>query len=237
MRIGIMQPYFMPYPGYFALIKHTDQWVVFDTANYIKNGWINRNKILAQTKEGISYITIPLHNKSRNISIKDTYIDETQEWRLKMMRQVEYYKNKAPYFNEVYALLSDILACKTDNISELNIYSLKKTCEYLKISFHYTVFSDDRMGIETVNAPDEWALEISKKMGADIYINPPGGKSFYNSEKYRKDGVELLFLSLKPYRYKTFEEKFTPDLSIIDAMMFNSVDEIASILNNRELTS
>lgn len=230
--IGIMQPYFLPYLGYFALIKHTDSWVVFDTVQYIDKGWMNRNRILSQSKEGIVYITVPVKKKSRDMLIKDTCIDDTQKWRQKIKGQITFYKKKAPYYYKVNNLINEILSFDTNKLSELNVYALEKICNYLDIDFKYTVFSHDTMGIDEVSSPDEWALEITKSMGANTYINPPGGKSFFDNEKYKKEKIDLKFLTLNLKEYNTFSDTFIPGLSIIDVMMFNHPEEITELLND-----
>ena len=70
VRLGIMQPYFFPYLGYFDLINRTDRWIVFDTAQYIRHGWVNRNRILHSDSEW-QYILVPLKKHSRKAAIKD----------------------------------------------------------------------------------------------------------------------------------------------------------------------
>ena len=230
-----MQPYFFPYLGYFSLIKHTDKWVVFDTVQYIKRGWINRNRILSSSKGGTAFITVPIINQSRNMLIKDSLIDNTQRWKKKIFGQIDYYKKKAPFFYETKSILENILSHETTRICMLNIIALKKICEYLEIDFDYSIFSENTMGINSVNEPDEWALEISKKMGANEYINAIGGKSFFNNEKYEREGISLKFLKQKFDVYKSFNQEFLPALSIIDVMMFNSTETINKMLDNYEL--
>jgi hypothetical protein len=89
--------------------------------------------------------------------------------------------------------------------------------------------------IKEAKEPDEWALNISKEMGAKEYINPPNGKSFFNPEKYKKENIKLSFLDLKITEYDQKREYFEPGLSIIDVMMFNSPEEINKMLANYEL--
>lgn len=235
MKLGIMQPYFFPYLGYFSLIKLTDKWVVFDTVQYKKRAWINRNKILSEAKSGISYITVPVIKQTRDMLIKDTLIDNSQKWKEKIYGQIAYYKKKAPFFDQTKVILEKILNHDTNEISQLNIMGLKLICEYLNIEFNYFLFSENSMGISQVNEPDEWALEISNHLGARTYINPPGGKSFFDKKKYDEMGIELKFLrqSLKPYRM--FNGEFIPGLSIIDIMMFNSPEDINKMLDDYEL--
>lgn len=235
MKLGIMQPYFLPYLGYFSLIKCTDQWVVFDTVQYINKGWINRNRILSPSKEGISYMTVPVIKKSREMLIKDALIDDSKNWREKIIGQINYYKKKAPFFNDTKNIIEEFFDYDSEFISELNVFGLELICSYLNIPFKYQVFSHDIMGINSVESPDEWALEISKKKGADVYINPPGGKAFFNKDKYDKVGIKLKFHNFQFTQYNTFSEGFQPGLSIVDVMMFNSPEKINAMLEKYEL--
>ena len=230
-----MQPYFLPYLGYFSLIKNTDEWVVFDNVQYINRGWINRNRILSESKDGVAYITIPVIKQSREMLIMDTMIDDSQNWREKIFGQVNFYKKKAPYYLNSMQLIKKILDFDTDKISELNTNALKVICDYLELDFKYSVFSKNPMGIVSVSEPDEWALKISIANGANTYINPPGGKSFFNKNKYEKAGIELKFLNQKLNPYETLNQSFIPGLSILDVMMFNSPKSINKMLDDYEL--
>jgi hypothetical protein len=235
MKIGIMQPYFLPYSGYFSLIKHTDQWVIFDTVQYIKKGWINRNRIMSQSPKGFSYITIPLKKQPRSTPIKDTLIDYSQNWRIKIAGQLAYYKGKAPFYFRTKRIVDSIFERDYGTISELNTVALSAVCEFLAIPFNFQVFSDDSMEIESVREPDEWALEICKKIGAKEYINPPGGRSFFNKKKYHQAGVELKFLIPKLIPYKSINGAYLPGLSIVDVLMFNDIDQVHKMLDAFEL--
>ena len=235
MKLGIMQPYFLPYLGYFSLIKNTDEWIVFDNVQYINRGWINRNRILSESKDGISYITIPVIKQSREMLIKDAMIDDSQNWRGKIYGQVNFYKKKAPYYSNSMQLIKKILDFKTRKISELNTFALKALCDYLELDFKYSVFSENTKGIVPVCESDEWALKISIANGANTYINPPGGKSFFDKNKYEKAGIELKFLNQKLNPYETLNQSFIPGLSILDVMMFNSPQSITKMLDDYEL--
>ena len=235
MKLGIMQPYFFPYLGYFSLIKNTDKWVVFDTPQYINKGWVNRNRVLSPSKEGFSYITVPVVKHSRDIRIKDVLIDHSRDWKAKIMGQMDYYRKHAPHYMETKEILDELFRRDIDGISELNIAALDMVCGYLGIAFDYSVFSGNTMGIDSVGGPDEWSLEISKKMGASIYVNPPGGRSFFNKEKFDKAGIGLRFLTQRLSIYNTYPYNFVPGLSIIDVMMFNSPTDINNMLEDYEL--
>ncbi len=80
MRLAVMQPYFFPYLGYFALIKKSDHFVIFDTPQFIRHGWIERNRILKPV-EGWQYIKVPLVKHSRETAIKDIVIRNSENWK------------------------------------------------------------------------------------------------------------------------------------------------------------
>ena len=90
MKLGIMQPYFFPYVGYYSLIKNTDKFILFDTVQFIRHGWIERNRIL-KPNEGWQYIQVPLLKHNRDIFIKDLGIKNTELWREKLKAQLQNY--------------------------------------------------------------------------------------------------------------------------------------------------
>jgi len=232
--IGIMQPYLFPYLGYFSLIKHTDEWIVFDTVQFINKGWINRNRILKQGGDNVGFLTVPVKKASRDMLIKDVLIDKEQRWKSKIFGQLTYYKKKAPFYEPTMKIVNVILEFETNNINELNVFALEKICDYLGIRFKFSFFSKNNYGIDTVAAPDEWALKITKHLNFKTYINLPGGINFFDLEKYKRENIDLKFLAIKLEPYKTFNDRFIPGLSIIDVMMFNSPQRINEMLDNYE---
>jgi hypothetical protein len=234
MKLGIMQPYFFPYLGYFSLIKNTNKWVFLDLVQYIKHGWINRNRILNPLK-GWQYIIVPLKKYLHTAPIKDIKIASSYDWKRKIIRQLGPYKKKAPYYEEVTRLVEEIFKYNTDSIDEFNIFSLKKTCEFLNIPFNYEVLSMMDITIGKINEPDDWALEISKSLNAKEYINAPGGRKFFHKSKFVSSGINLNFLQINLREYDQKRDKFEPGLSIIDVMMFNSKEKIQDMLDDYEL--
>lgn len=234
MKIAIMQPYFLPYLGYFALIKHTDQWVVFDTPQFMRHSWIERNRIL-KPSDGWQYIRIPLVKHKREIAIKDIRIHQNIEWHKKILAQLEHYKKNAPYYYNVIELLNKIVTYDTDSIVEMNINALVVVCSYLKINFQYKLFSEFSDKIKNVKSPDDWAFKISKYFGANEYYNLPGGIKFFNRAKFNQHHIKLNFLNLNIREYDQKRNIFEPGLSIIDVMMFNTPEEIIDMLNTYKL--
>lgn len=227
-----MQPYFMPYIGYISLIKHTDRFILFDTVQFIRHGWIERNRIL-KPNDGWQYIQVPiLKAEGRDTKIKDIKINNSENWKNKILAQLYHYKKKAPYYFSTINLLNNILSQDYVSIVDLNRTSLDQICEYLNIPRKMEVFSSMDIHIEQANAPDEWALNICKAIdGVTGYWNPPGGLEFFDRSKYINAGINLNFQSVEIMPYSQKREKFEGGLSIIDVMMFNSVEEINTMLD------
>lgn len=228
MKIAIMQPYLFPYIGYFSLIKNTDFFVFFDTPQYIRKGWINRNRILS-TNGDVTYFTVPIQKADRNTPINKSVISYNYDWKVKILGQLKIYK-KAPNYDKVINLVNDVFNTDTMLISDLAIKSIVKTCKYLDIDIKYDIFSKMNLALPEVKEPDEWVLYITKELGYNTYINPPGGMSFFNREKYQINDVDLQFLVQEIIPYRQNREAFIPALSMIDVMMFCSCNEINEML-------
>jgi hypothetical protein len=231
MIIYAMQPYFFPYVGYFSPIRHCDVFIVVDTVQYRKQSWINRNRIINLDKD-FTYIHIPVQKMGRDSLIKDMLITDDPGWGDIFIRQLSVYARKAPYYKQVIELVRTCLECKTCSLSEWNINSIVRTCEYLGISNKPSVLSNMPIKLETVNAPDEWGLFITIAVGGDTYLNLPGGVGFYNKEKYLTRGIELKFIRNNITPYDQHLKEFVPSMSIIDVMMYNSIRDTNKLIDD-----
>ena len=233
MRVALMQPYFFPYIGYFQLIAAVDEFLIFDNAQYIRRGWINRNRILNAQKETV-YIHIPVKKAHRETRINEIVINHDSSWKEKIFNQLNYY-NKAPNYVFVMDFLDECFNINYFNLSELNTILLKKTCNLLEIHTNITVLSEKFPMINEANTTDEWGIKVAKALGATTYINAIGGIEFYDQQKYNANNLNIQFIKpvIKPY--KQFNHIFIPGLSIIDVMMFNNLEEIKEMLEICEL--
>ena len=220
MKLAIMQPYFFPYLGYFDLIHRTDRWVVFDTAQYIRHGWVNRNRIL-HPNSGWQYITAPLRKHHRDSPIRDILIQEGKDWRDRLCGQLAHYRRRAPY----YAATTDLVRYCLDNdepsLARLNAAILDKVCGYLQIPFRYEFFSDMKLDLGPIDGPGDWALRISEALGASEYVNPPGGEVLFDKAKFEAAGIRLTIQRFENMTYPCDGYDFEPALSIIDVLMWN----------------
>lgn len=225
--LAIMQPYFFPYPGYFSLIKHVDEFIIFDTAQFIRHGWVDRNRIL---NEGNPLYIRPTKIKHSNRSpINEILLKNNEQWKAKIIAQLTTYR-KAPYFEETKSILDNIFEEDIQRLVNLNKMSIQVICNYLDIKTPIKIWSEMDLTIGEVKAPDEWALRICEAMKAQKYINPIGGLELFNSKKYEAMGIDIQFLDCLP-EYNQFDKDFIPGLSIIDMLMFNSKDQINQMLD------
>ena len=232
MTIAIMQPYFMPYIGYISLIKHTDRYILFDTVQFIRHGWIERNRMLKKN-ESWQYIQVPLIKPSgRDTRIMDVQINNAEPWKQKILSQIQHYKKVAPNYYKVLRLLNEIFEQEYLDITTLNKVSLEAVCRYLGFPRELEVFSKMNLQIDPVNAPDEWALNICKAL-PDVteYLNPIGGLEFFDRTKYEKAGIRIEFQQMEITPYDQKRPIFEPGLSILDVMMWNDVETINSMLD------
>lgn len=232
--LGIQQPYFFPYIGHFALINYVDHYIFFDTPQYERRSWMNRNRILNPNSD-FSYINVPLEKAPQKTAICDMKIDNSQEWREQIFAQLTIYKKKAPYYNKTIEFLKEVLSPDFSTLSELNIHTTKEVCRYIGINTSFDTFSELKLDLEDVNAPDEWALRITEALNYDTYVNALGGMEFFDRSKYTNAGINLKFMKteLKPYVQRI--GRFVEGLSIIDVMMFNTVEEIQELLTHYTL--
>jgi hypothetical protein len=229
-----MQPYFFPYLGYFSLINQADEFMIFDTPQFMRKGWIERNRII-KLNGGSVYIKVPLIKSSLDTSIKDMKIDHSLNWRNKIVSQLDIYKKKSPYYKQVKALVEDCISDDDTSISKMNEKVLRKVCKYIGITTKITVFSGKKLNIDTPVSPDEWALNICNSVGATTYINAEGGQSFFDPKKYKDNNISLNFIEQPLVEYEQFGGDFEAGLSIIDVLMFNSPKELIAMLSQGTL--
>lgn len=235
MKIAIMQPYFFPYIGQFQLINAVDRFILADDVQYIRHGWINRNRVLKPV-DGEYYIIMPLEKHSTYTQIRNIKVVGGFEWKQRILRQVEHYRKKSPFYKPVYELLSYCFHSDDDtSIARLNGGYLKAVCDYLGIHFKVEISSEIGVSVEDVIDKEDRVFKMCRKLNATEYINPPGGMELYNKESFAKQGLRLSFLKPDPIEYDQFRKGFEPGLSIIDVMMFNSPADIRLMLSKFQL--
>lgn len=232
MQIAIMQPYFLPYIGYFQMIKAVDTFVFYDDVNFIKRGWINRNRILVNQEA--QYLTIPLKNASQNKPINEIRRNQDTKEESKIIRTVELSYKKAPYFPEVFPLFERILKTSSTFISEMAMESVKLLSGYLNLQTQFLISSESFPETHSLERSKR-LMEICHKLESKDYLNAIGGQEIYTKEQFSAEGISLKFIQSNPITYPQFGNDFIPWLSILDVLMFNSPDKVNEMLDQYEL--
>ena len=217
MKLAVMQPYFFPYMGYFQLIDKVDFFVIFDDVNYIKGGWINKNRILQQGE--ILNITLPVQKVSQNRKINEHLRTSDIKTLKKLKTKLKFSYCKAPNYKEFFPLLCQIIDYPETNLAKYLTNSLREISAYLGLKTRFIYSSQLSNHDEWDNAEDR-IIDITKQLGCTEYYNLPGGKDLYNTDKFANQNVKLNFISpeLTPYGQLNIND-FIPGLSVIDYIM------------------
>ena len=229
-KIAIMQPYLFPYIGYWQLINAVDEFVLFDDVNFIMRGYINRNILL----NGQAHLfTIPLDKPSQNKLINEVSLKFDEYEKNKFLKMLQCAYKKAPYFEFVYPLLEKVANYDEINLSKYIKYSIINVLSYLGIK-RFIRCSSDIQKDNSLKAQDK-IIDICKKENANIYINAIGGQALYSNDDFMNNNLVLKFIKMDEISYKQFKNNFVPNLSIIDVLMFNSVEDVNNMLNKYAL--
>jgi hypothetical protein len=231
MKLAVMQPYVFPYIGYFQLINAVDLFVFYNDVNFIKKGWVNRNRILVNGKEHL--FTIPCRDISQNRPICETEIGFDTGERSKLLATIQQAYKKAPFFIAIYKIVEEVLSADYTYIDEMAIAGIKEVCRYLSIGTQFKESREQYDNRELVRADRIIAICLKEKAGQ--YINAEGGTELYSRDQFNRAGIKLNFLKTKPLPYRQLDNEFVPSLSIIDVLMFNSKDDVRQMLQSFEL--
>lgn len=223
-----MQPYFFPYIGYWQLINAVDTFVIYDNIQFTKKGWIRRNRILLNGEDKM--ISIPVKKDSDYLDINKRYLSETINIdKIKILNQIKMAYSKAPEFPRVFPIIENAVNTNEDNLFDYIFSTIKVILNYLEIDTEIVISSNVDMDHSLKNR--DRVTEICKKFEAREYINPIGGVELYNKDDFLSEGINLKFLKSNVMEYKQFDNKFIPNLSIIDVLMFNSKERVKEMLS------
>jgi hypothetical protein len=229
VKLGIMQPYFFPYLGHFALIAHTDAWIVFDVTQYTPKTWMNRNRVL-HPKEGWNYVSVPLANSSISIKTHEAQVLNLDEARRSVLGKLTHYR-RAPHYKAVEALVQEAMAEHGDSsLVALNVRGLDAVCRYLGLPFDYRICSELDLPLPDTLPPGGWAPAICAALGASGYVNPIGGRELFDPNDFSSRDIALQFLSFDHPVYEAGAYRFEPGLSILDVLMWNAPETVTQMI-------
>jgi hypothetical protein len=230
VRVGVMQPYFLPHLSYFQLIANTDVFCLHDKVKYTKQSWINRNRFVINGK--IQYITIPLRSSSDYNLINEKEISETFDIK-SLIKLIELNYKKSPNFHEVFPLLIEILSFKNSNLFSFLENSIVQLSGHLELKTKIIRCSDT--GYDQNLTKSAMVVEICKKLGAGVYTNSEGGISLYNPQDFLHNGILLQFSKRMEFSYTNSLGQADSSLSVIDTLMWADKKKLIQSLHEMEL--
>lgn len=232
MKLAVMQPYFMPYIGYWQLISSVDKFIIYDNIEFTKKGWFNRNRILDGNHDRL--FTIPIKKDSDYLPVYQRFLaDDSDQEIARILRIIEITYKKAPYFNEVYPLIQKCFLFQDKNLFAYIYNSVQIVCAYLQITT--PIILSSQIPIDHSLKSTQKVLALCQAEGATTYINAIGGKDLYANEDFSTEGIELKFIQSNPINYQQYGNSFVPWLSVIDVMMFNDGTTIKRMLTEYQL--
>lgn len=228
MRLGIMQPYFMPYLGYFQLMALVDKYVIFDDVNYIRRGWSARNNILVNGQNHLFSIAVEGGSQNKlytEVMVSDNFV--------KFRKTLQMCYKKAPCFKDTMEILERVFSFNDKRFNYFMKNSYEILLDYFGIDTEL-ILSSSLKNDKNLKGKDK-IMDICKLLNTDWYINAIGGRDLYDEQEFGNNGIRLSFLEPKLNEYPQLSLRFVPALSIIDVMMMNNKDELRRQLNSYQL--
>jgi hypothetical protein len=230
--IAVMQPYLFPYLGYFQLIAAADVFVLGDDLQYVRSGWVNRNRILHNNEARL--ITFPLKKDRFQLQINqrqlcDHFSDEAE----RLIRLIAESYQQAPYFAQVMPLVERLIRFPQQNISLYAEHAIREMCAYLHIVTPIMRSSDLILGSPVDK--QERIIRIAHTFEATTFITPEGGSVVYDRDHFARNRLLVRFFRMDPVEYRQFRQPFVANLSIIDVLMFNCIEQVQHMLTQYRL--
>lgn len=218
---AVMQPYFMPYIGYFQLIAAVDVFIVYDNIKYTKKGWINRNRYLRNGAAAV--FSLPLKADSDGLDIRDREI--AVDFRpAKLLNQLAEAYRRAPHFSVTFPLIERVVGYEERNLFRFIEHSILSTSDHLGIGTD-TVRSSDLRVDDNLRSQDR-VLALCEAVQATAYLNAIGGLDLYSRQAFQDRDIDLAFIRSRLPEYIQQGPPFVTALSIVDVLMFNPLAQV-----------
>ena len=225
--IAIMQPTFLPWLGYFAMLKCVDEFVFLDTVQFDTRSWQQRNRICHN--EGSLMLTVPVKkNGLRGQSIHEVRISE--EWKKnKIIKSITHSYSRYEWFEHYHESLFNLINHSRVSLCELNISIIEWGCDLLEIKTP-TIRSSS---LQSHRKKDQGLLDICRQRKAETYISPIGSHAYLkNSNAFKDVNINLKYFLFSCAPYKQPSKNFIPQLSFIDALFLHGPKVTNHLLNN-----
>lgn len=228
MKIALMQPYFVPYLGYFQLMGAVDLFVIHDDVEFSKGGWINRNRILISGEP--KFLTIPLQRMSDYALINQREIASSYDCK-KSIRALEAAYGKAPHWRSLAREVSEIVCPETRSLVDHNVGGL----EVIKRMLNQTtpLVTSSEVLPDANSSGTRKVIDVCRVLGASEYVNPVGGINLYSPKEFLEQGIKLTFLQSRLSKYaQGHNQEFVPALSVLDSLAWVGTTETSFLVQS-----
>lgn len=215
-KIAILQSNYIPWKGYFDIIKMADVFVVYDEVQYTKNDWRNRNII--KTPNGPMWLTIPVRQLNLEQKINETRVS-LKNWNIKHWNAIKANYTKAPYFKQHEERFRELyLGMNTDLLSEINLKFICVINDILGIQTEII----DSISLNLQGNKNERLLEAVTKLNGTHYLSGPAAKDYLDTGLFEKNNIQVEWMDYSGYSdYKQLYDPFVMHVSVID-YIFNT---------------
>ena len=215
MIVACQQPYFLPWPGFFAKAMQADLMVLLDHVQFpLGSSWVSRNRI--KTKDGQLWLSVPVLRKGRTPqTINHVEIFNERGWGRKFSQRLEYAYRHAPYLTEHQPFLDRTFRSHWTRLVELNLSIL----EYLRgpLALRTPFQLSSALGITTTGP--RLLIDICRETGADTYLSSKAGRKHIDESLLRRSGIDIRYLRYRPPAYPQLWGPFRPNLSVVDLIL------------------
>lgn len=229
MRVGILQPGYLPWLGFFEQVYRSDVFILYDDVQYNKHGWRNRNKI--KTAQGTQWLTVPVNvNLSEKPLINQVAINNKTQWRKDHLLSIKYNYSKAPYFKQYIKIFEDAYAKEWDLLIDIDLHFIYQMLSCLGIDKGKIRLSSSLdIGGDTM----ERLVNICRHFKADEFYEGAAGKDYIPQGYFEERSIKLEFQDYKHPVYKQLYGEFISHLSIIDLLFNHGPDSLAILLGKK----
>lgn len=226
VKIGILQPGYLPWLGFFEQLHRADAFVLLDDVQYDKHGWRNRNRI--KTAAGAQWLTVPVKNeRGERTLVRDVSIDNRHDWRKKHHSSIRQNYRKAPYFDRYRRLFEEGYSREWDLLVDLDVFFIEGLCSFLGLDTGKVVRSS---ALAAGGGRQERLVAICRELGADTFYEGASGRSYIDEDFFRENGIRVEFQDYRHPVYRQLYGDFVPFLSVVD-LLFNHGDESLAVLS------
>jgi hypothetical protein len=226
VTVVIEQPNYIPWLGYFDLIRQSDVWVWYDDVQYTRRDWRNRNRVAGRATP--EWLTIPVKTKgSFSQLISDVAIDDSEDWRRRHLGTLRRCYGAAPFFEIVHDVVGSAIGAGHERLADLTIALNEAICALLRLTPRFERSS--RMNGEK-SGRQERLIEICAGVGGTTYLSGPAARAYIDPWRFADAGIDLRYISYNYPQYPRGDAGFIANLSIVDALAWLGPDGTAAFL-------